>query len=124
MLGLEYLASIIRSLQHVIINIRPPKHFKTNVQKTWLVHVDICICLDVVTKLKTSGHFFSDCSPGRYGSACSKMCSARHCEGDSTCDHTGRCVGGCQSGWTGTDCMTGGQYNPLLMFIKLIIQYR
>ncbi|XP_041357558.1 platelet endothelial aggregation receptor 1-like [Gigantopelta aegis] len=47
------------------------------------------------------------CSGGTYGSACSLQCSARHCEGDSTCDHiTGGCVNGCRAGWTSTDCTT------------------
>ncbi len=48
----------------------------------------------------------SVCSVGSYGTNCEKLCSDRHCKGDnSSCDHvTGRCVGGCEAGWDGTDC--------------------
>ncbi|XP_041357494.1 multiple epidermal growth factor-like domains protein 10 [Gigantopelta aegis] len=57
------------------------------------------------------------CIRDKYGSACSLLCSARHCDGYSTCDHIyGRCVNRCQAGWTGTDCITacssGNNYGP------------
>ncbi|XP_071117368.1 multiple epidermal growth factor-like domains protein 10 [Haliotis cracherodii] len=48
----------------------------------------------------------TECIPGDYGRNCNTKCADRHCKTDnSTCDHvTGECVGGCLTGWKGTDC--------------------
>ncbi|XP_048256440.1 receptor-type tyrosine-protein phosphatase alpha-like isoform X2 [Haliotis rufescens] len=46
------------------------------------------------------------CTLGNYGRNCYQTCSDRNCKGDnSSCDSaTGQCVGGCRTGWNGTDC--------------------
>ncbi|XP_046583610.1 multiple epidermal growth factor-like domains protein 11 isoform X2 [Haliotis rubra] len=48
----------------------------------------------------------TECTQFSYGQNCSKKCSDRNCKNDnSSCDHaTGMCVGGCKTGWNGTDC--------------------
>ncbi|XP_041346865.1 multiple epidermal growth factor-like domains protein 10, partial [Gigantopelta aegis] len=51
-----------------------------------------------------------------YGSGCTKQCAGRHCLQNSPCNtNTGRCVGGCQSGWREQDCSLvcyAGRYGP------------
>ncbi|XP_046554314.1 uncharacterized protein LOC124263694 isoform X2 [Haliotis rubra] len=45
------------------------------------------------------------CSYGYYGATCDKSCDARYCKMDSFCNVThGQCVGGCVTGYHGTDC--------------------
>ncbi|XP_071117066.1 receptor-type tyrosine-protein phosphatase epsilon-like [Haliotis cracherodii] len=46
------------------------------------------------------------CALENYGRNCYQTCSDRNCKGDnSSCDSaTGQCVGGCKTGWNGTDC--------------------
>ncbi|XP_071117359.1 receptor-type tyrosine-protein phosphatase alpha-like isoform X2 [Haliotis cracherodii] len=48
----------------------------------------------------------TECTPGDYGPKCSQKCSNRNCKTDnSSCDHVaGECLGGCMTGWNGTDC--------------------
>ncbi|XP_046556772.1 uncharacterized protein LOC124265996 [Haliotis rubra] len=49
------------------------------------------------------------CTNGTYGDSCNKSCDGRHCKTpNGKCYHvTGKCSGGCESGWNGTDCFQG-----------------
>lgn len=48
-----------------------------------------------------------ECEEGRYGVNCSQRCLG-HCKEDASCNHvTGRCDGGCDTGWTGNLCERG-----------------
>ncbi|XP_046560687.1 multiple epidermal growth factor-like domains protein 10 [Haliotis rubra] len=51
------------------------------------------------------------CKSSSYGTNCSRSCSQRNCKGEtSVCNHvTGACLGGCQSGWSGADCVQSKQ---------------
>ncbi|XP_041357580.1 multiple epidermal growth factor-like domains protein 10 [Gigantopelta aegis] len=58
------------------------------------------------------------CGSPRYGSSCLYRCSARHCNGNSSCNHiSGACDNGCQHGWEGIACteceqnVSYGRYN-------------
>ncbi|XP_071117101.1 uncharacterized protein [Haliotis cracherodii] len=53
------------------------------------------------------------CTSWYYGSSCGQHCDARHCKMTSSCDVQGQCVGGCEAGYQGTDCIqacTSGYY--------------
>lgn len=48
--------------------------------------------------------FFLECPSGYYGYNCVNQCS-EHCSISFNCDRvTGRCNGGCTSGWAGDTC--------------------
>lgn len=64
---------------------------------------------NIKNKITNKRYFytFAACSTGFYGNNCSEQCN-NNCNETTKCNRfTGKCGGGCKSGWTGNTCDDG-----------------
>lgn len=64
-------------------------------------------------------HVFLECDDGTFGNDCVHQCSD-HCLSDSPCNkQSGQCVGGCELGYTSSDCSQGNTCCDVSVFTTL-----
>lgn len=64
-------------------------------------------------------HVFLECDDGTFGNDCVHQCSD-HCLSDSPCNkQSGQCVGGCEPGYTSSDCSQGTMCCDVSVFTTL-----
>lgn len=63
----------------------------------------------------------AECNEGTYGYNCTNKCSG-HCLNNSPCNkQTGHCDGGCNPGYTNSNCSEGKFTDPLVAWLMILL---